>query len=299
MNVNVHHLELFHYVAKHEGIVAACRHIPYGIQQPAVSAQVAKLEVELGARLFERRPFRLTPAGQALYGFIAPFFSRLGEVGEVVRGGLAPIVRLAGLTEVMREHVPVMLAKLRGRFPGLRVTLQEIDQRGAERLINQGDADLAITVLESKLSPGIRSHVLANLPLCLLVLAKDAPRRAADVLRAGAAGRVPLISLPPHELLPRLFQKELSRRGMAWRTAMETSSQDLVAIYVRNGLGAGLAVRTPELERDPVLRVLPLAGFPKLPIGAFWRGQLSEVSKVFVAELVEHSKRILAGRNAK
>jgi DNA-binding transcriptional LysR family regulator len=51
----------------------------------AVSAQVARLEEDLGVRLFERRPFRLTPAGKALYDFIAPFFSRLGEVEDIVK----------------------------------------------------------------------------------------------------------------------------------------------------------------------------------------------------------------------
>ena len=38
--MNIHHLELFYYVAKHEGISGAVRNMPYGIQQPAVSAQV-------------------------------------------------------------------------------------------------------------------------------------------------------------------------------------------------------------------------------------------------------------------
>ena len=38
--MNVHHLELFYYVARFGGIGAAVRNIPYGIQQPAVSAQV-------------------------------------------------------------------------------------------------------------------------------------------------------------------------------------------------------------------------------------------------------------------
>ena len=70
---------------------------------------------------------------------------------------MSRVLRLAGFLEAMREHVPVLLAKLRERFPGLKVTLQEIDQRGAERLIAQGDADLAIMVLESKLPPGFRS----------------------------------------------------------------------------------------------------------------------------------------------
>jgi DNA-binding transcriptional LysR family regulator len=289
--LNVHHIELFYYVAKHEGIVAACRQMPYGIQQPAVSAQVAALEKQLGVQLFERRPFRLTPAGEALYEFAAPFFSRLSEVEELVQGRTARVVRLAGLTEVMREHVPLLLGRLRGKFPGLRMTLQEIDQRGAERLIAQGEADLAVTVLESKLPPGFKSLTLAKLPLCLLVLPESEYTRAADLFKA--TEKVPLISLPPHELLPRLFQKELGRRGLTWKTEMETSSQDLVSIYVRNGLGAGLAVRTPDLERDTRVRVLPLAGFPVLPIGAFWRGQLSEPAEHFVSELSERSKRIL------
>lgn len=291
--MNVHHLELFYHVARHEGIVAACRQMPYGIQQPAVSSQVARLEADLGTTLFERRPFRLTPAGRALYDFISPFFGRLGEIEDVIRGRVANVIRLAGLTEVMREHVPALLAGLRGRFPGLKVTLQEIDQRGAERLIGQGEADLAITVLESRLPAGFHSVILARLPLCLLVPAASGHRRASELLKTGAAGRVPLISLPPHEMLPRLFQKELARRGVQWRTELETSSQDLVAIYVRNTLGVGLAVRTPQLANDPTLRMLPLPGFPTLPIGAFWQGKPGEISQALIDDLVLHSRRFL------
>ena len=82
------------------------------------------------------------------------------------------------------------------------------------------------------------------------------------------------------------------RRNIVWRTAMETSSQDSVPIYVRNGLGAGLAVQTPDLQRDSGLRVLPLSGFPSLPIGVFWRGKLGEIAQVFVDELSDRAKRI-------
>jgi DNA-binding transcriptional LysR family regulator len=181
-----------------------------------------------------------------------------------------------------------------GKIPldELKAAMQEIDQRGAEHLIAQGEADLAIMVLESKLPPGFRSVTLARLPLCLLVKADQRYRRAADLLKDGAAGKVALITLPPHELLPRLFQKEMVRRNIVWRTAMETSSQDSVSIYVRNGLGAGLAVQTPDLQRDSGLRVLPLIGFPSLPIGAFWRGKLGEIAQVFVDDLAVRANRI-------
>lgn len=288
--MNVHHLELFYYVARYEGIVAACRHIPYGIQQPAVSAQVASLEADLGVRLFERRPFRLTAAGKRLYEFARPFFGRLGEVAEEVRGFHTDTLRLAGLTEVMRGHVPAILAELRRDFPGLKVGLQEIDQRGAERLIEEDEADIAITVLESKLPQGFRTVVLAELPLCLLVSPETRFHKAADLLKAGAAGEIGLVSLPPHELLPRLFQKELTRRGLVWRTAMETSSQDLVTIYVRSALGAGLAVQTPDLMAAKDIRVLPLAGFPSLAIGAFWRGSLAPVAESFLERIKTRSR---------
>jgi len=291
--MNIHHLELFYYVAKYEGIVAACRQIPYGIQQPAVSAQVAALEDDLGVRLFERRPFQLTSAGKTLYEFVAPFFGRLGEIEETLRGKLSQTIRLAGLTEVMREHVPSLLFGLRKLYPDLKVTLQEIDQRGAERLIAQGEADLAITVLESRLPPGFRSLVLARLPLCLLVPVETPWRSAMSVIKAGMKEEIALVSLPPHELLPRIFQRELARRNLQWRTSMETSSQDLVAIYVRQRLGAGLAVRTPDLEKDQQLRVLPLTGFPTLPIGAFWRGKLSEIGQHLIESLDHHSKMVL------
>ena len=58
--MNIHHLELFYFVARHGGIAAAVRNIPYGIQQPAVSSQIAKLEESLGTKLFQRRPFALS-----------------------------------------------------------------------------------------------------------------------------------------------------------------------------------------------------------------------------------------------
>ena len=78
--MNVHHLELFYYVARFGGIAAAVRGMPYGIQQPAVSGQILQLEEVLGVSLFQRRPFALTPAGRDLYAFVEPFFSQLSTV---------------------------------------------------------------------------------------------------------------------------------------------------------------------------------------------------------------------------
>ena len=98
--MNVHHLELFFYVAKYEGITAAVRKMPYGIQQPAVSGQILQLEDNLGVKLFNRRPFSLTPAGDDLYDFIYPFFSQLKQVEEQLKGEESKHLRIAQFLEL-------------------------------------------------------------------------------------------------------------------------------------------------------------------------------------------------------
>src|ERR1039457_3795815 len=102
--MNIHHLELFYYVARHGGITEAVRNIPYGIQQPAVSGQVALLEEYLGVTLFQRRPFALTPPGEKLYQFIKPFFDNLAPMADKLRGGSSQHIRIGASEIVLRDH---------------------------------------------------------------------------------------------------------------------------------------------------------------------------------------------------
>ncbi len=292
--MNVHHLELFYYVARHRGIVAACRHIPYGIQQPAVSAQVASLEADLGVKLFERRPFRLTSPGERLYEFVAPFFARLDTVEDELKGRLSQELRLVGPTQVMRDHLPEVIATLKSKFPALRLHLEEADQQQSEERIAQGEADLGISILEDRARPGFRTEVLIRLPL-VIVVREDSPiTSAATAIRAGAAGRLPLIALPAHERIRRLFADSLRKKNLAWPVAMEVSSNDLVALYVSHGLGAGLTVRLPGATFTENLRELPLSRMPTLPVGAFWRGKLPPIAESFLETIRARAKSLPA-----
>jgi len=289
--MNIHHLELFYYVAKHQGIVAACRHIPYGIQQPAVSAQIASLEADLHVRLFNRRPFQLTPAGEQVWAAIAPFFSQLPNLEAGLRGEKAQELRLAGPTQVLRDHLPEVIAEMRRAYPKLRLSLHNTDQREAEALIAQGEIDLAVTVLEDRLMPGLRSEVLLKLPLVLVVPRGEAGKGVPALIRAGARGDWPLISLPGHERLPRLFRDYLRRKELAWPVTMEVNSSDLIGLYVARGLGIGLSVQIPGQVLEAGTAELVIRDAPRLPIGLFWRGKLAPVAQAFVERL-----RLRAGK---
>ena len=162
--MNIHHLELFYYVARHGGITEAVRNIPYGIQQPAVSGQVALLEEFLGVVLFQRRPFALSPEGEKLYKFIQPFFSNLEAVASELQGGKARHIRVGASTIVLRDHLPALFQSVRKRYPSLRITLREAYQAEIETLLQRDELDLAITVVEKKSAPGIQSLSLLELP---------------------------------------------------------------------------------------------------------------------------------------
>src|SRR3989442_11808066 len=121
--MNIHHLELFYYVAKHGGVSAAARRIPYGIQQPAISAQIIQLEDNLGTTLFNRRPFKLTKPGEELFRFIEPFFGGVDEVEKRLRGGGEVNIRIGAAETIQREYLPRPLKAMRKRFPKMNFTL--------------------------------------------------------------------------------------------------------------------------------------------------------------------------------
>ena len=91
---NSHYLMLFYHVARHGGISRALPHMPYGIQQPALSGQLLKLERDLGVTLFVRQPFSLTPAGRLLFEHTREFFEPLDSLIEKLQQPEVPALRL-------------------------------------------------------------------------------------------------------------------------------------------------------------------------------------------------------------
>ena len=255
--MNIHHLELFHYVAKHEGIAGAVRNIPYGIQQPAVSAQVIQLENDLGATLFQRRPFELTPAGVELYDFIHPFFENLDSMAEKIRGGVAQTIRIGASGVVFREHLPNLLNAARKEYPGLHPALRVGIQPEIEQWLLANDVDLGVTVLGTKPPPELKSEKLIELPMVLVVPTMGRVKSAADILGQDRIAQT-LISLPQNEGISRTFQTELATRKIDWPIGMELNSTDLISTYVANGFGIGVSLALPQAKRASGIKMLPL-----------------------------------------
>jgi len=279
---NLHHLELFYHVAKSGGITAATRSMPYGIQQPAVSGQLSVLEGELGVRLFQRRPFELTPAGRELYEFVGSFFSKLPEVAERIAGKASRHLRLAAPAMLIREHLPQVIAEVRKRQPALELTLVEAGQRRVIDLLEREEIDLAVADLEGKPPSGIKGDVLISLPLVLLV--PDVWHVGKPRLEDLCMTR-PLIRLESETSMSRLFAKGLTKRKLSWPAAIEVSTLELVHAYVAQGFGVGLTLQVPRVKFPKGVKALPLEDFPPLVIMAMWRGPLHPLAEEVLAGL--------------
>jgi len=290
--VNIHHLELFYYVARHGGISEAVRNIPYGIQQPAVSGQVAQLEEHLGVTLFHRRPFAFTVPGEKLYQFIQPFFSNLDGIANELQGGKVRHIRIGASTIVLRDHLPELFQNVRKKFPNLKISLREGYQIELENLLQREELDLAVTLIEKKSAPGIHAMPLLELPLVLLV-AENSRVASADQLWKRDKIEESLICLPGPEAVCKRFQEGLGRLGVDWFPSIEVSSIDLIETYVANGFGIGLSLAVPKARSLPKLRVLPLTNFAPVAMGALWRGKKSGLLEVFLNELQDRAKRLM------
>lgn len=281
--MNIHHLELFYYVARHGGISRAVRNMPYGIQQPAVSSQILLLEEDLGAKLFERQPFKLTREGEELFGFIRPFFDNLFPMAEKLRQQSAPSLRIGASELVLRDYLPTVVERLRRHEPKLRLGLRSGFQGEMEKWLLDREIDLAIVPLESKPPARVRCLRLLRLPLVLLVHKKSKVKSAATLWEQGEIGE-PLICLPATEPMTKNFRAGLLRRQVDWPHSIEASSMGLVTRYVANGYGIGVSLGQTEVVKHPDVRVLPLDGFDPIEMAALWSGEPSPLVRVVLVE---------------
>lgn len=139
--MNLHHLLVFHTVAKTGSITASSKQLH--ISQPALSRELRELESRMGLGLFERMPrgMRLTHAGIVLAQYAERLFAiadaaerEMKELAAARIGHLA----LAASNTIGTYVLPRILARFRIDNPGIKVSLFI----GNTAQVSQGVADL-------------------------------------------------------------------------------------------------------------------------------------------------------------
>jgi DNA-binding transcriptional LysR family regulator len=244
-----------------------------GIAQQPLSQQIARLERDIGTRLFDRstRRVRLTDAGTSLYSDAVDLLHRLDDARRravlASRGGAGRITVGCG-SYAVESVVPALLRSLSERYPGVTVSLYEghtVDQIEALR---RGDIDIAFAV-----SPGetldLVSETVAEAGFVVAMatsaatggMQSPAPLTAFRHARFIAAPR----SLSPglHDLKARLFDDA----GFVPNVAVLASQLSTMLTLVASGVGVLLtpgaigSVARSDLTYVPIetTRRIPLA----------------------------------------
>ncbi|NUS13466.1 MAG: LysR family transcriptional regulator [Streptomyces sp.] len=215
------------------------------VVQSALSHQVARLERELGARLFERtsRRVRLTPAGEAFLPAARQCLDAAeraaaevaAAVGEV-RGRLA----VGSIPTVTAADVPGALREIHERYPQVRITLRVGASDDLTEQVREGVLDVAFLGLPTTAVPrGVAVRELARGSLVAVVppghpLADEPSvglrRLAAETfveLPAGTAGRAQA-------------EQAFAAAGLDRDVAYEVSSAEFIPRLVGAGLGVAL-----------------------------------------------------------
>jgi DNA-binding transcriptional LysR family regulator len=272
--------------------------MPYGIQQPSVSAQVNSLERDLGVTLYERRPFKLTSAGEELFKFVEPFFGRLTEVRQKLQG--AAHIRIGASPIVLRDYLSPVIDSVQKQFPKLSMMLRAMNQPELIVAMERDELDIVISLVPDVLGSSICVVEIMELPLVLLVL-KSARIKSASELWKQKRTTEPLISLGPHELICQRFQQTLAGLGVSWLPRIEMDSLDLIEKYVEAGYGIGLSLALPHKKLSAKLRAIELPDFPTVTLAVLYRDGANSENKVrqaFLEEVRRQAGRFAGSKNS-
>jgi DNA-binding transcriptional LysR family regulator len=220
-----------------------------------VSQQLALLEAETGAQVFERagRSLRLTPTGRLLVERAREVRDHLdaveAELHDVTRG-VAGHLRVGGFASSVEPLLVETVRRLQQSHPGLEVELREIEPHESTTALHQGLCDVVVTVDEqdgSLLAPALTVVPLATDPL-LVVVGEHHPAARLDVVLLVALAQDRWALDLPGTYLGELVPRQCRLEGFEPVVAGRFSSYAVLLAHVAAGLSVAVL---PELAATP------------------------------------------------
>jgi DNA-binding transcriptional LysR family regulator len=235
-------LEYFVAVAEEANFTRAAARIH--VAQPAVSAQIRRLERELGQPLLDRsrRTVRLTRAGEAALPFAKAALAAaanmrvaVDELTQMVRGTVT-----IGTVTAHSVDIPSLLAEFHAEHPQVEIILST---DGSDALIDKvrtGLLDTAIVSVPPDERPeGLDIEVVTDEAIVAAVSGAD-QLAARKTIRLTELADRPLIALPTGAGIRHQFDAACARAGVAPRIAFEASTPVALADLAERGLGVAI-----------------------------------------------------------
>jgi len=206
------------------------------VAQPGVSAQVRRLEAELGERLLERTPkgTQLTDVGATVLPHARAALSAAAAVRQAAaaaRGLLVGRVVIGAVVGARGPAVTQLLTALHARHPGIEIVLHEAEATALLSGVRSGDFDLVLVGGAGAAVPGLQRRVVIEEELAAGV-PHGHPLAARSEITLRALAQHPIASLP----YGTGTRSALETGGVKLRIALEAGDPSIVADLAAKGL---------------------------------------------------------------
>lgn len=281
-------LRTFVVAAQMESFAAAAKTI--GLTQSAISAQIRRLEDELGYGLFERsgRSVMLTAAGRAILCQVEDLLSSFDALRSATRGRPeTALLRIGAISTVQTSLLAPAVTRLHVEFPDLKIRIVPGLSMGLLERLDAGELDAAVIVRPPfGLMPYMQWHPVVSQDYVMVVPAPLENEDWRQILETQ-----PFIRYDSRSFGGRTLDRFLKMQGLSPRQVIETEDLHTILQMVANNMGCTIMPQIGAVSVVPNIRVLPL-GEPGITreVGVMTlRGRVSEGRDALIRYLDEVS----------
>lgn len=283
--MELRHLEAFVAVVRCGGFSAAAREI--GSTQSSVSKAILQLEHDCGETLLERLPQGVAPtdAGRIVLEHARTILARREDIAtelQALRGLESGRLRIGmPLIGSGPLFAPVFAEFLR-QHPTIRIELQESGGQHLETAVQQGEIELAASLLPAP--SGFSSYQVCDDPV-MAVLPGQHPLADRDRVRIKELAGTPCIQFTQGFALNAIISAAYARRNVPFLPAARSMQPDFMLDLAAAGLGVAYLPRLMITSRPDIKAALVDEPYFRWRLGLIWRNNspLSPAGRRFLA----------------
>ena len=257
------------------------------VTQPTLSLALAKLEDELGVRLFERNKNEVlvTPMGAGIVEQARRVLDEAGKIASLAKGAqdqLAGALRLGVIPTIGPYLLPELVPILRRRAPHMPLILEENFTGSLVPMLRDGEIDAALIALPFTVT-GVKTRTLYEEPFSVVVPEGHAWAKKKRVRPDELSGESLLVLNAGHCFREQVLEACPGQANTASPEGRSGSSLETIRNMVASGLGVSVLPDTALQARyaNRLVKVIPFTEpVPSRKVAIAWRASFSRPQAV-------------------
>ena len=268
------------------------------ISQQALSNQIARMEQELGCKLFTRtsKGSTLTEEGQYFYDQFQPLVQSYRSTLTQTTSALAHrprTVRFACAPQVFRALDAALLLSFQEQHPEIALERMELSDQDVDRFVAEDEAHFGLLAIpENRHGQRFAYVPLKTLPLFLYVH-QDSPLAQAESIDFAMLKDEQFLTLEERSHYHSLLNEKAREAGFTPNKRFASADMEQLFALVNSGKGVFIAVEIPAVRTMyPNVVILPFSDESiNYSIGVIFQDydKLDQPSRKFIAYLAENA----------